>query len=254
MRQKLIEEKRRKIRRWLSGIGIILSIGIIIYLRIFTPLWFKKLTVFSVKNIIVEPSTHSSFIKTYISIPDSANILSLNLEEIYSKIKQVYFVEDCFIEKHLPDTLFIRLKIRTPWVVVSDANNAVIMDRQGFFLPLQGNFKLWNIIGMLPGEIGRKTAEPEKLNILKEIEQWYNYYGIAGIFPLDTISIGDTDRIELKNASGCIYIRGDGIRRQMKVAKDVLSICKKNNFPFEYIDVRFEQPYVKKKLPDKDRQ
>ena len=78
--------------------------------------------------------------------------------------------------------IFIKLKARTPWVVVSDAKRAVIMDRQGFFLPLQENFRAWNIVGMDPGEIGKQTTEIEKLNILKEIEQWYNYYEIDNIF------------------------------------------------------------------------
>lgn len=108
-------------------------ICIIICLRCFLPLWFKQLSIFKVKNIIVEPQIHSSFIRTYISIPESTCILYLDLEDIYKKIKQIYFIEDCSIEKHLPDTIFIKLKTRTPWVVVSDAKRAVIMDRQGFF-------------------------------------------------------------------------------------------------------------------------
>lgn len=253
MREKLIEEKKRKIKRWFYGIGIFLFIGVIICLRIFVPLWFKNLSIFSVKNIVVEPPTHSAFIKTYLSIPDSTNILSLNLEEIYSKIKQIYFIEDCFIEKHLPDTLFIQIKIRTCWVIISDANSIVIMDRQGFFLPFQENFKGWNIVGMIPGKIGSQTTESEKLSILKEIEQWYNYYGIARIFPVEMVSLENTDKIELKGSEGCIYIRGDEIRRQFEVIKELLISCRTNNFLFEYIDVRFEQPYIKEKLPEKNQ-
>lgn len=247
MREKLIEEKRKRIKRWLSGFIILLVICIIICLRCFLPLWFKQLSIFKVKNIIVEPQIHSSFIRTYISIPESTCILYLDLEDIYKKIKQIYFIEDCSIEKHLPDTIFIKLKARTPWVVVSDAKRAVIMDRQGFFLPLQENFRAWNIVGMDPGEIGKQTTEIEKLNILKEIEQWYNYYGIGNIFSVNTILIEDIDRIILTNSEGCVYIRGDGIQSQIETLKKVLVNCKKNNFQFEYIDMRFDQPYVKNK-------
>ena len=247
MREKLIEAKRKRIKRWLAGFVVLLFVCIVIYLRFFLPSWFKQLSFFKVKNIVVEPQAHSSFIKAYISIPESTSILYLDLGDIYKKIKQVYFIEDCSIEKHLPDTIFIKLKVRTPWVVVSDAKRAVLMDKQGFFLPLQENFRAWNIVGMDPGEIGKQTTEIEKLNILKEIEQWYNYYGIGNIFSVNTILIEDIDRIILTNSEGCVYIRGDGIQSQIETLKKVLVNCKKNNFQFEYIDMRFDQPYVKNK-------
>jgi len=251
MREKLREAKRKRIKKWLYGVGIALIIVMGFYLKMFLPLWCKKASLFSVKSIIVEPQNQSSFIKTYISIPESTSILSLNLEEIYKKIRQIYFIEDCFIEKHLPDTLFIKLKIRSPWVVVADSKNMVAMDRQGIFLPVEENFKTWNIVGMFPGKIGNQTVELEKLNILKEIEQWYNYYDIVQVFPVETIFIQDINKIELKGLKGCLYIRGDEIRKQLETAKQVIETCKKNNFLFEYIDVRFEQPYVKEAVVDK---
>ncbi|MCM8764903.1 MAG: FtsQ-type POTRA domain-containing protein [Candidatus Omnitrophica bacterium] len=247
MREKLIEQRKKKIKKWFYIFLTVVIFGLILFARFFIPSYFKNLSVFSLKNIVIEPADYSSFIKDYISLPEKTNILSINMSEIYSRIKKIYFVEDCVIEKHLPDTLIIRLKIRNPWVVVVDERSAAIMDRNGYFLPLVKDFKGWVVEGIKPESAGARLEEQEKLMILKEIEQWYNYYGVAGLFKIDAISLLDLDRIELKSEDKRIYIRGTEIDKQLAVAKEVLNGCKKNNLLFEYVDVRFKDPYIKEK-------
>ncbi|MCM8821870.1 MAG: FtsQ-type POTRA domain-containing protein [Candidatus Omnitrophica bacterium] len=251
MREKLIEQRKKKIKRWFYIFLTVAIFGSILFARFFIPSYFKNLSVFSLKNIAIEPADYSSFIKDYISLPEKISIFSIDMAEIYSKIKKIYFVEDCVIEKHLPDALIIRLKIRTPWVVVADEKSAAMMDRNGYFLPLVEDFKGWVVEGIKPESAGNRSEEQEKLAVLKEIEQWYNYYGIANLFKIETVSIFDFDRIELTSEDKSIYIRGTEIDKQLAMAKDVLSGCKKNNLPFEYIDVRFKDPYVKEKESQK---
>jgi len=251
MREKLIEERKKRIKKWLKGLAILLSVCFLVFLWFFIQAWFKNLSIFYIKNIIVEPPEYEQLIKTYIPVPKNTSIFALKLDEIYSKLKQIYFIDDCYIEKRIPDTLVIQLKIRTPWVLAIDSRSAALMDRNGYFLPLQENFNGWNVEGMRVEEIGSKTSEIEKLEILKEIEQWYNYYGISNFFKIDTVSIEDIDKIELKSPEATLLIRGQDIDKQFEIAKKVLTGFKERNLQFEYIDLRFQQPYVKEKIVPK---
>ncbi|HOK80874.1 MAG TPA: FtsQ-type POTRA domain-containing protein [bacterium] len=251
MREKLIQERKKRIKKYLYILLLLLIIGLFFYLKLFLPVWLKNISIFSLKNIIVEPDSYSSFIKGYISVPEGTSIFSVNMADIYTKLKQVYFIEDCYIEKHLPDTVVVRVKIRNPWVLVTNTSSAALMDRNGYFLPLQENFRGWNIQGIHIEQIGVRTSEIDKLEILKEIEQWYNYYGIANLFPVDTVIVNDPDRIELVSDDAKIYIHRNEIEKQIATAKEVLKNCRKNNFLFDYIDVRFQQPYIKERVLEK---
>lgn len=247
MREKLTQQKRKRIRRYLYLFFLVAGVCLLIYARFFLPQLLKNISLFSLKNIVIEPPGYASFLKEYISIPENTSLFSIDMQEIYSRLRQIYFVEDCTIEKHLPDTLLIRIKIRSPWLLVVDERSASLMDRNGYFLPLDENFKGWNVEGIKVGSVGTRTDQQEKLSILKEIEQWYNYYGIGNMFEVDTISIKDLNKIELKSGDRSIYIQSQEIGKQLDIAKQILSSCEKNNFLFEYIDVRFKQPYVKER-------
>jgi len=248
MREKLIYQRKKKIRKWLYLFLMISIIVLVFFAKLFLPGFFKSLSIFNLKNVIIEPTDYASIVLDYISLPEGVNVLSINMPEIYSRIRQLYFVEDCFIEKHLPDTLLIRLKIRKPWVLIVDSETIVTMDRNGYFLPAGENFVGWVVEGIKAGSTGERSLEQGKIDVLKEIEQWYNYYRIASIFKIDKISLGDLDKIELKSWQESIYIHSEEIEKQMAVAKEVLSDCRKNNFPLEYIDVRFKEPYIKERM------
>lgn len=247
MREKLIEEKKKRIRKWMYVFSILTGLFLIIFARFSIPQWLKSLSLFSLKNVIVEPVDYTSFLKEYISLPEGISLFAIDMAGIYSQLKQIYFVEDCMIEKHFPDTLIIRLKIRSPWVLVVDENSSAIIDRNGYFLGMDMDFKGWIVEGIRIQAIGSRTDDQGKIAVLKEIEQWYNYYGIGNLFRVDKISLKDSDKIELRSQDMSIYIHKEGIDRQLETAKEVLSNCKKNNFSFEYIDVRFKEPYVKER-------
>ncbi|HXK45541.1 MAG TPA: FtsQ-type POTRA domain-containing protein [bacterium] len=251
MREKLIQERKKRIRKYLYLLVLLLVIGLFFYLKLFLPVWLKNISMFSIKEIIVEPEPYSSFVKGYISVPENTSIFSVKMADIYAKLKQVYFIEDCYIEKHIPDTLVIRVKIRTPWILVTDTRSAALMDRNGYFLPIQENFKGWNVQGIHIEQIGTRTSEIDKFEILKGIEQWYNYYGIVNLFPVDTVIINDPERIELISGDSKIYIHNNGIEKQIMTAKEILKNCRKNNFSFDYIDVRFQEPYIKERVLEK---
>lgn len=252
MREKLIEQKKKRIKKVFLIIIIVFLLGVIVFARILLPNFLKTFSLFSLKNIVIEPNEYASLIKGYISLPEGTSLLTVDMSGIYSKIKQIYFIEDCFIEKHFPDTLFIKLKIRTPWVVVVDSTTALLMDRNGYFLPLQENFKGWAVDGIKLKKAGEKTDEEERVLVLKEIEQWYNYYGIHSLFAIDSISLIDLDKIVLKASDEVMFIHREDIEKQMAIAKEVLKSCRKNSVNFEYLDLRFKEPYIKEK--EKDQQ
>ncbi|MCX7705036.1 MAG: FtsQ-type POTRA domain-containing protein [bacterium] len=254
MREKLIEEKKKRIKKWLYIFLLLIIICLIISARILLPRLFVNISLFSLKNVIIEPSNYGSFLREYLSIPEGISLFSIDMAEIYSKLKQIYFVDDCRIEKHLPDTLVIKVKIRSPWVVIVDGNSSAIMDRNGYFLPFDENFNGWIVEGIKIETVGKKSTEKDKVEILKDIEQWYNYYGVGNLFRIDSVSLKDLDKIELKSGDRTIYIYKEEINKQLEVAKKVLYSCGKNNFPFEYIDVRFKEPYVKEKIAENHEQ
>ena len=247
MREKLREEKRRKLRKILVVIVLFCVIGLAIFSGIAVPKWFKGLQLFTIREIEVEPPGFKSFIAGYLAIAENENILFLDMNGIYSRLREIYFIEDCFVEKKLPDTLMIRLKIRKPWVMVQQGGNVSLMDRRGYFLPLQENFFGWTVEGIPVGETGVQTPDQDKVRILEDIEKWYNYFDFQNTFRVDRVSFSDPDKIVLSGDKGGVYLQPDDLENEFATAKKVIKSCEKNNFPFEYVDVRFQEPYVRKK-------
>ncbi len=249
MRERLRQEKVKKVKKIIFLSIFVLLISFVVFLRIEIPRYLHKQNVFRIKRLVVEPAAYQALMSAYIGNVISKNIIFLNLNPIYKSIKKCYFIENCEIEKRLPDTLIIKLKPRIPLFRIVGNKRSVLMDDDGYFLPLEENFNGWTVKGMQIGKIGEKSTDTEKLKILLKIEQWYNYYNIGDLFPVDEISLENLDKIKMIGQTGSVFLYPYQLKQKFQQLQIVLETCKKEDFQFEYIDLRFNQPYVKKKEP-----
>jgi cell division septal protein FtsQ len=247
MREKLKQEKIKKLKKILLIFVSAIVIFLVVFLKITIPKYFRHQSVFKIKKIVVEPSNYQALISTYIGNIISQNSLFLNLTPIYKNIKKCYFVENCKIEKILPDKLLINLKLRIPLFEIVNGKKDVLMDKNGYFLPFYPGFNGWIIKGMQTGSIGEKTTDTQSLKILLEILRWYNYYNIGNLFPVKIVSFKNFSKIKLEGENGSVFLYPEHFKEKFKQLQIVLETCKKENFPFTYIDLRFNQPYVEKK-------
>jgi cell division septal protein FtsQ len=247
MREKLREARKKKILKVLIITGAVLLLACLVYLRFALPRWFGTMQMFRIANIVVEPASYHDFVVGYLALGPDANMLTLDMASLYEKLRKVYFIESCIIEKHLPDTLEVRLKVRNPWVALASDDHLQLMDRQGYFLPYEDGFSGWIVEGIASGEPGERSKEDDKIRILGEIEKWYNYFGIGNFFPVTKVSLTDIEKIELSGENATIYLHPDGLERRFEKIRTVLDTFTRNRISFEYIDMRFDAPYVKRR-------
>ncbi|MCL5408673.1 MAG: hypothetical protein M1135_01440 [Candidatus Omnitrophica bacterium] len=247
MRERLKQERIKKLKRAFFIFISLAGIFLLVFLRIMVPKYFHHLSIFKVRKIVVEPAVYQPLMSAYVGNVMSENILFLDLNPIYNTIKKCYFVENCSLKKILPGTLLINLSLRIPLFEVIDGDKFALMDKDGYFLPFDSNFKGWVVKGMQVGSIGEKSTDDEKLKILLKIERWYNYYNIGNLFQADTVSLENLEKIKMSGREGDVFLYPKNFKRKFEQLQIVLETCKKENFPFKYIDLRFNQPYVEKK-------
>ncbi|MFA5645326.1 MAG: hypothetical protein WDA18_03085 [Candidatus Ratteibacteria bacterium] len=247
MRIKLREQRHRRVMRGIRVVTLILLLILAIVARFYVPKVVAGFPVFRIQKIMVEPSGYETFIRQLLSLPLDESLLSLDMKKVYSSICDIYFIEDCIIRKDLPSTLRIVLTIRKPWVTLRSGTRTMLMDRKGSFLPFEGVSTSWTVEGIPIGDVGKDKADSEAVAVLSEIEKWYNYYRIATLFPVRLLSLADSDSIELRGEEGVVYLYPEELNHKFSQLKAVLTACQEESLSWEYIDMRFSQPYVKKK-------
>jgi Na+/H+ antiporter NhaA len=89
-----------------------------------------------------------------------------------------------------------------------------------------------------------KVEEVDKINILKEIEKWYNYFNIGNFLKIKKIDISDINKIEISDGIKSIFFTRENIKIKMEKLLYVLKNLKND---YEYIDTRFKNFYIKLK-------
>lgn len=253
MREKLREERNRRVVRVLKIAAAVAIVAGAIMIRFYVPRLVGGLSVFDIRKIVVEPAGYETFVKQLLAVAPDESLLSFDMEKACSTVREIYFIEDCRIRKDLPSTLRVFLTIRKPWVTVRNGDRTMLMDRKGSFLPFEGVGTPWTIEGIPVGDAGSSSADKDVVRILADIEKWYNYFRIANLFPVDTLSFTDLERIGLRGVDGVVYLYPEDLERKFDQLRAVLETCRKEGIAWEYIDMRFTQPYVKKKGSDEGR-
>ena len=211
-----------------------------------TYLW--NLEMFKIKEIEVYPESLVPLITGIIELEKGKNLLFIDIKEIERKIRNLRIVESCTVRKIFPSTLQINIQVRKPWVILKEGAKQTAIDRDGIAIPsVENKENYWQVEGIKFDREGIKEKERGKIYILREIERWYNFFNIATLFKVKRVVLSEIEKIVLDNGEKKIYLHYKDLKKEFEKLKIVMLECKKRNFEWEYIDLRFKDPYVKKK-------
>ena len=91
---------------------------------------------FSVSNLVIEGRDNLDAIqlKSLIGVDKGDPIFAADLDSIEARLEQVSWVGDALVERRLPDTLYIRLKERTPIALWQRHGKLALVDAEGVVL------------------------------------------------------------------------------------------------------------------------
>lgn len=248
LRKRIGERKRRKFRI----LFFILFSGIIIYGVFFikkkTLNYLWNLETFKIKEIKISPPDAIPLITQIIEIEKDKNLLFLKSDELREKINSINEIEDCKIIKSFPSTLEIEVKLRNPWAILKTEKGEFVIDREGVIIDRPFLNAELEIYGIKVNQEGNKIEEIYKIEILKEIDRWYNYFNIGNLFKWKRIDISNLNKIEISDGERKIYFTKENTKGKME---RLLFVLKNLKGDFEYIDTRFKDFYVKFKSDGK---
>jgi len=91
------------------------------------------------------------------------------------------------------------------------------------------------------------TEDIWKMAVLKQIEKCYNFNNLQKHFSLAGVRIAKPTEIILYETAGTrkILLINEDIPWKMEQLRATLEECEKDSTEWEYVDLRFENPYVK---------
>jgi hypothetical protein len=252
------EERIKKIRkqRWgkrkkrIKVVILLLSLFFIVYgiyfIKTEVTAFLWNLDIFEVKQVRITPRKVAPVITELIAIENGKNLLFLDIEEIRNKILTLQEVENCRIKKDFPSALHIEVYLRSTWIILKKGEEKIFIDKNGNALPFaESASRFMEVSGIDFDSSGVKIDDMGKIEVLKEIDKWYNFHNIFGYFKVNKIVFYKPTQIELAGDDKKILFATENIKEKMENLKEVLVTCGQANKNWQYIDMRFEDPVVK---------
>lgn len=103
---------------------------------------------FKVGTILVEGRVFASRdgLKNLIDVERGDSIYQADLDEVRSRLEGVTWVKSAVVERHLPDTVYIRLTERTPLALWQKNNKLSVVDEEGVVLTDMGLERFKNLL------------------------------------------------------------------------------------------------------------
>jgi len=201
--------------------------------------------IFRITTLNVRPPEWQATLSQLLDLPGRNNLLSLDPDDLQRSLLSDPVVEKCRIRKIYPSTLDVEIEVRKAWVLLTDYG--CFIDRTGIVVPPPSPPETtWNIDG-ISIENGSVTPQnEEKVPVLRDIEKWYNAFNIAAFMTVTSVGFSEQNKIVLRDGSRQVFLEPRNLRVEFENLKIAMERCSRDNFPWEYIDVRFANPYVKK--------
>lgn len=255
VRQLIWKRRKKKIKAILLILGIIILSALVLNTKRIIISIFWNMEIFKVKNVKIIPENARPFLTEAVDTENLRSLLFLDIDELNEVISKIREVERAYIKKEFPSTLQIEIVMRKPWIFIEREGKRIFIDREGKIIePYENPSCFVRVTGI---EItGESVMERDlwKLDILQEIERWYNYYNIQKYFKMDNITILKPTEIILNDTENKrrIILTGSDIEEQFRKLKLILGEVEKADTEFEYIDIRFKNPVAKYKTsPEK---
>lgn len=245
--KKVIWEKRKKkLKFYLFICMFFLLLWGIFTLKKVSQKFLFNLEVFKIKEIEIHPPKITPLITELIQIEKGTSLLFLDISELRNKILQIREVEDCEIRKIFPSKLSITIKLRKVWIGIKEGEKIYFVDKSGTVLQTNGkseNYLIVSGVKINKGVVVKKDFW--KLEVLKKIEKWYNFYNLPGYFKIQSIEIVNKNRIILHGEKNFILLTSENIKEKIENLKIILQNFIKEEKKWRYIDLRFKEPYIK---------
>jgi len=244
-----LERKSARFRR----LKIILTTLFVIVLLIALSLLRKTIreylsasNLFLVTEISVTPAQYQPDVENIVKGLPTRNILFLDLKKLSTQLLSLPGIESVRIRKILPHRLNVILQLRQAWMKVSSPGAELFIDKAGYVLPDQAEtLNLPTVKGILITDNRVGPSDNFKLALLNKIEQWYNFYHLRELFDWQEIDLSDTQRIVLTDGRKEIYLCNTEIEKKFQQLRTVLQECVRRNIKWQYVDIRFKDPYLK---------
>ncbi|MBN1445669.1 MAG: FtsQ-type POTRA domain-containing protein [Candidatus Omnitrophica bacterium] len=248
VRQQIWTRRKKRIR---IAVYAVLAAAVVLatlnFKRILTSLFWDMET-FRVKEVHITPYNARELITGFMEMQTGGNMLFLDTDGLREQILRIREVEDCRVRKVYPSTIEIEVTLRRPWVVAEYAGRSFFVDRSGKILaPPEDSSGLLRVSGVTLGKEEVEGEDAWKLDVLKELEKWYNFNNLQKYFGVESVNIVKPTEIVLKTAgdSRRITTIRDYLQEKFEQLRVVLEECEKKGVQWEYIDLRFENPVVK---------
>jgi len=117
-------------------------------------------TGFKVKNVIVEGRQNANLqaLKYIVDVEKGQSIFEPDIDDIKDKLEHVTWVKSAVVERHLPDTIAIRLQERVPMALWQHQGKLSVIDTDGEVLA-DGNLSRFKHLMILVGDDAPKRAK-----------------------------------------------------------------------------------------------
>ncbi len=248
VRQQVWAKRKKKIRVIVYAVLLAAIVLVTVNFKRILTAAFWNIDTFRLKEVRITPYQARDLITGLMELETGGNMLFLDTDGLREQILRIKEVEDCRVMKVFPSTLEIEVILRKPWAVVQFAGRGFLIDRTGRMLDPAGDISgFLKVIGISLDGTGVIAEDTWKTDVLKEIEKWYNFNNLQRYFAIDTVIIGKPTEIVLKVAgdSRRIIMVKEDVRKKFEQLGIVLDECAKNEVKWEYVDLRFDNPYVK---------
>ncbi|GEM_PF-2733468 len=244
-----LERKSARLRRLkiiLTTLFVVVVVVALSLLRKAIREYLAASNLFLITEISVTPARYQPDVENIIKCLPTRNILFLDLKKLSTQLLSLPGIESLRIRKVLPHRLNIILQLRQAWMKVSSPGAEVFIDRTGYVVPGQAEaLNLPLVKGILITDNRVSSSDNFKLVLLNKIEQWYNFYGLRELFDWQEIDLSAAYRIVLTDGSKEIYLCNTEIEKKFQQLKTVLQECARRNIKWQYVDLRFKDPYLK---------
>lgn len=211
--------------------------------------FLERFELFAVREVRVLPAEARPAVLGLLNLEPGQSLLFLDLAGTAGKVAAWNQVERYRILRVLPSRLEVRVELRRPWMR-TDAPQPVYFDRAGVIVPAPAEpVRCWAVRGLSLRQPLDEEARAS-LAALRELDKWYNHGNLAAFFAAETVVCGERRTLTLAADGRRVLFLADGLRKQCEDLRPVLEECRNSGMDWEYIDMRFTDPYVKKATTD----
>jgi cell division septal protein FtsQ len=221
--------------------------------------FFITSDVFCVRSVTVDPAL-SFIIKKDYGRFIGRNIFTIDLLREQRRMSYKYPQTDGLkIVRQFPDSIHLVAKQRMPFAQILMNKNVFTIDDVGVVLSTtsKSNEKFPAILGLgvAPGNIALgKVVDSEGLKTALEIIKSFKNTKTLSLNRIKSINIDNTSKIDMMLDDDLnIILGGDEIDYKISVLNILISQHKLSSKDTKYIDLRFKEPVIGKKIEDEKK-